>query len=127
MRFEIDDGRFSAGFTTRLGGVSEEKFISLNLGDHVGDEPKNVAKNREILASKLGIDASRLKFMKQIHSNRVEILRKIDDEIPPCDGLVTNLKGVALCVMVADCSPILLIDKKRDVIAAVHAGRAGVL
>ena len=126
MRFEIDDGRFSAGFTTRLGGVSEGKFISLNLGDHVGDEPKNVAKNREILAGKLGIDASRLKFMKQIHSNRVEILRKIVEEIPPCDGLVTNLKGVALCVMVADCSPILIIDKKREVIAALHAGRAGV-
>ena len=62
----------TAGFTNRFGGVSEGKFSSLNLGDHVGDEPKDVIKNREILARNLGV--RQLKFMKQIHSDKVFVL-----------------------------------------------------
>ncbi|MDO5046173.1 MAG: peptidoglycan editing factor PgeF [Campylobacter sp.] len=127
IEFVLDNERFCGGFTTRFGGVSAKAYESLNLGDHVGDEAKNVAKNREILAGRLGVDVKNLKFMRQIHSNRVEIIRNLDDEIPPCDGIITNLKGVALCVLTADCSPILIIDEVREVVAAIHAGRAGVM
>ena len=122
----FESERLKLGFTTRFGGVSEDAYESLNLGDHVGDLPQNVAKNREILAAALGIAPFNLKFMRQIHSNRVEILRDIDDELPPCDGIITALRGVALCVLVADCSPVLIADEGRGVVAAVHAGRAGV-
>ena len=122
----FESERVIAGFTTRFGGVSDGAYESLNLGDHVGDLPQNVAKNREILAAALGIAPFNLKFMRQIHSNRVEILRDIDDELPPCDGVITALKGVTLCVLVADCSPVLIADEGRGVVAAVHAGRAGV-
>ena len=122
----FESERLKLGFTTRFGGVSEDAYESLNLGDHVGDLPQNVAKNREILAAALDIAPFNLKFMRQIHSNRVEILRNLDDELPPCDGVITALRGIALCVLVADCSPVLIADERRGVVAAVHAGRAGV-
>lgn len=122
----FESERVIAGFTTRFGGVSDGAYEGLNLGDRVGDLPTNVAKNREILAAALGIMPCNLKFMNQIHSNRVEILRDIDDELPPCDGVITALRGVALCVLVADCSPVLIADERCGVVAAVHAGRAGV-
>ncbi|MFC2750393.1 MAG: laccase domain-containing protein, partial [Campylobacter sp.] len=89
----FESERLKLGFTTRFGGVSEGAYKGLNLGDHVGDLPQNVAKNREILAAALGIAPFNLKFMRQIHSNRVEILRDIDDELPPCDGVITALRG----------------------------------
>ena len=118
--------RLKLGFTTRFGGVSDGAYEGLNLGDHVGDLPANVAKNREILAKQIGVAPRDLKFMRQIHSSRVEILRNLDDELPPCDGVITALRGIALCVLVADCSPVLIADERQGVVAAVHAGRAGV-
>lgn len=131
MKLEILDvvfesERLKLGFTTRFGGVSEGAYKGLNLAGHVGDLPQNVAKNREILAAALDIAPFNLKFMRQIHSNRVEILRDLEDELPPCDGVITALKGVTLCVLVADCSPVLIADEGRGIVAAVHAGRAGV-
>ena len=122
----FESKRLKLGFTTRFGGVSDGAYEGLNLAGHVGDLPQNVAKNREILAEQIGVAPSNLKFMRQIHSNRVEILRDLKDELPPCDGVITALRGVALCVLVADCSPVLIADEGRGVVAAVHAGRAGV-
>lgn len=127
LEIVFNNERFYGGFTNKFGGVSSGNFGSLNLGDHVGDDPKKVAKNREILASLIGVEVKNLKFMRQIHSNRVEILRNLDDEIAPCDGIITNLKGVALCVLIADCSPILIIDEVSQAVAAIHAGRAGTI
>ena len=122
----FESKRLKLGFTTRFGGVSDGAYEGLNLAGRVGDLPQNVAKNREILAEQIGVAPSNLKFMRQIHSNRVEILRDLKDELPPCDGVITALRGVALCVLVADCSPVLIADEGRGVVAAVHAGRAGV-
>ena len=122
----FESKRLKLGFTTRFGGVSDGEYEGLNLADHVGDFPANVAKNREILAEQIGVAPDNLKFMNQIHSNRVEILRNLDDELQPCDGVITALRGVVLCVLVADCSPVLIADERRGVVAAVHAGRVGV-
>ena len=122
----FESERLKLGFTTRFGGVSDGAYEGLNLAGHVGDQPANVAKNREILAKQIGVAPRDLKFMRQIHSNRVEILRNLDDELPPCDGVITALRGVTLCVLVADCSPVLIADERQGVVAAVHAGRAGV-
>lgn len=122
----FESERIAVSFTKRFGGVSDGAYEGLNLGDHVGDLPQNVAKNREILAEQIGVAPCNLKFMRQIHSNRVEILRDLDDELPPCDGVITAFRGIALCVLVADCSPVLVADERRGVVAAVHAGRAGV-
>ena len=124
LEIVFDKNGFTAGFTNRLGGVSEGEFSSLNLGDHVGDNLADVIKNREILAQNLGV--KKLKFMKQIHSDKVFVLENKDDELPECDAVITNLSGVGICVLVADCSPVVMIDEKRGVICVAHAGRAGV-
>ncbi|NLY03525.1 MAG: peptidoglycan editing factor PgeF [Campylobacter sp.] len=118
----LDESNVKAGFTNKFGGVSKGAYESLNLATHVGDEIDFVAQNREILKSNLGVKS--LLFMDQIHSNKVEIYRDLEQKLEPCDGVITSLKGVALCVMVADCAPILITS--NNAIAAVHAGRAGV-
>lgn len=117
------------GFSSRFGGVSKAPFNTLNLGFHTGDEATAVAKNRELL--KHEIKAGSLVFMEQIHSDYVlevtsENLSDFAKTAPKCDALFTRLLNVGLCVMVADCAPIIVSDEKQGIIAAIHAGRAGV-
>lgn len=113
----------NALFTNKFGGVSKKPYNSLNLGLHVGDDEEDVFKNREILREELGL--AKLVFMDQIHSDKIEILNDVDQILNPCDGLITNLKNVGICVMVADCIGVMLIS--REAIGVVHAGRAGIL
>ncbi|MBP3675041.1 MAG: laccase domain-containing protein, partial [Campylobacter sp.] len=120
MLVSIDDERLIAGFTTKFGGVSSKEYESLNLAMHVGDNASNVEKNRQILCQKIG--ANRLIFMDQIHSDKVEALNDINQILDPCDSIFTGISKVGLCVMVADCSPVLLYDKRLNLIAAIHAG-----
>lgn len=95
-----------------------------NLAFHVEDLKESVIKNRTNLAKKYNFDLDKLYYMNQVHGNNVKI---IDENSPNlidnCDGIITNLKESTLMVMVADCIPILLFDKTKGVIAAVHAGR----
>ena len=119
----------SFGFSSRFGGVSKAPFDTLNLGFHTGDAAAAVAKNRELL--KREIKAGSLVFMEQIHSDCVlevtsENLSDFVKTAPKCDALFTRLFNVGLCVMVADCAPIIVSDEKQGIIAAIHAGRAGV-
>lgn len=110
-------------FTDRFGGFSKPPFDSFNLAFHVEDEKRDVELNRKLLCKILGVRD--IQFMHQIHSNDVQIISQIQDDMT-CDGLITNQKNLALAVMVADCIPLLMCDKKRHVIAALHAGREGV-
>ena len=108
-------------FTNRTGGVSLGAFASLNLGDHVGDDPLAVAANRKSVESEFG----RVQFMKQVHGDRIAIVEEVTDSIPEADALVTGIPGVALAVMVADCIPLILTS--REAVAAVHVGRRGLV
>lgn len=113
-------------FTSRAGGVSSSPYDSFNLGTHVGDDPAGVAANRARLADVLGLPAERFVWMEQLHTNTVT---RIDapSAIPveATDALVTREKNLALCVLVADCTPVLLSDHTAGVIGAAHAGRMG--
>ncbi len=112
-------------FTDRFGGVSKPPYDTLNLALHVEDNFADVEQNRAILATKIG--AKNLVFMEQIHGTNIEIItHKKSYTVSKTDAMITDMKGVALCVMVADCIPVLLCDKKREVIAVAHAGRNGV-
>ena len=108
-------------FTNCTGGVSTGAFASLNLGTHVGDAPADVARNRAILAEKVGP----VQFMNQVHGDRIAIIEQVTDEDPTADALVTGIPGIALAVMVADCIPLLL--KSPEAVAAVHVGRKGLV
>ena len=113
--------------TDRRGGRSRSPYESFNLGDHVGDDAADVAANRGRLARELGVPAERLVWMNQVHGTGVAIVDGPQDgPVPATDALVTATRALVLCVLVADCVPILLADHETGVVAAVHAGREGV-
>jgi YfiH family protein len=103
-------------------------FASLNLGGHVGDDPIAVESNRTLVADAFGVGRERLLFMNQRHgSNIVVVDRPWQGEPPGADALVTTSTDLALAVLVADCTPVLLVDRIAGVAAAVHAGRPGMM
>jgi polyphenol oxidase len=113
--------------TDRRGGRSAPPYDSFNLGAHVGDAPADVAANRERLARELGVSGERLVWMTQVHGAGVTVVDgPRDTPVPDTDALVTTTPGLVLCVLVADCVPVLLSDPRAGVVAAVHAGREGV-
>ena len=104
-------------FTDRRGGESLGVYESLNLALHVGDDPAVVDSNREKIGS--------AQFMNQVHGNHIEVIDAVSLVIPTCDGLITKSTNVSLAVMVADCIPLLLVSK--EVVGAIHVGRAGLV
>ena len=114
--------------TDRYGGVSRGSFASLNLGSHVDDDPRAVAENRRRVATAIGVEADRLLFVRQVHGERVV---RADGPWagaePEGDAIVTCARGLALGVLVADCTPVLLCDVDAGVVAAAHVGRRGLL
>ncbi|MCG7277767.1 peptidoglycan editing factor PgeF [Corynebacterium imitans] len=113
-------------FTSRAGGASASPYDSFNLAEHVGDDPEAVRANRERLAGILGLPAEDFVWMEQLHTNTVTVVDGPQAEpVPATDALVTTQVGLALCVLVADCTPVLLSDHAAGVIGAVHAGRMG--
>ena len=119
-------GRVRRVVTDRRGGVSTGDFDSFNLGDHVGDAPAAVAANRARLARRLGLPASDVVWMDQVHGTRIaRVTRAPGGPVPATDGLVTDKPGLALAVLTADCVPVLAADSEAGVIGAAHAGRVG--
>ena len=122
-----DGRRVDVGFTDTGDGVSTGPVASLNLGGAVGDDPANVDRNRATVAGSVGVAPDDLVFMHQTHSDRVLVLEPHGSRELDSDGVVTAQSGVALAVLVADCTPVLLADPAAGVIAAVHAGRPGMM
>ena len=113
-------------FTSRAGGVSAAPYDSFNLGTHVGDDAADVAANRARLAQILGLPEERFVWMEQLHTNTVTLIDGPSaTPMEATDALVTREKNLALCVLVADCTPVLLSDHTAGVIGAAHAGRMG--
>ncbi|MES2730411.1 MAG: peptidoglycan editing factor PgeF [Bacteroidota bacterium] len=111
----------------RHGGVSEGELGTLNLGFRVADNPQHVTENRRRLAASLGIAADQLVFPAQTHSARVQVVKadtSIED-LADTDALITQITGRCICVMSADCTPILLYDPVKQAVGAVHAGWRG--
>src|SRR3954451_74054 len=113
--------------TDRRGGRSRSPYDSFNLGDHVGDDPGDVAANRSRVARELRVPEDRLVWMTQVHGAGVTVVDGPQaGAVPDTDALVTSTPGLVLCVLTADCVPLLLADHETGVVAAVHAGREGV-
>ena len=153
-KFGLANAIFKDTAPKNLNGENLGKFGEFNLAFHVGDEFENVLKNRFKLANLLGLELRNLIFMNQIHSDKICVVdekfmaefgakfdkffefgefksENLQSEFvkifPECDAMITNLKGVCLCVMVADCSPVLLFDEMNGVVGVAHAGRNGVM
>lgn len=121
------DDRIRHGFFTRQGGVSTGIYAALNCGLGSGDTPENVRQNRDRVAAVLGI--AELAGVHQVHGCAVHVIRTREEAAlrPQADGLVTNLAGIGLSVLSADCTPILFADPEAGIIGAAHAGWKGAL
>ena len=115
---------FPHGFTTRRGGASRERFESLNLGPFVGDADGDVADNWNALRQATGLAFARV---RQVHGDRVVVARTAGEPTEDGDAIISALPGIAACVSVADCVPILIGDPRSGAVAAVHAGWRGTL
>jgi YfiH family protein len=115
-----------SAITTREGGISKGAFSSLNLGDHVGDNPQAVTENRARILHSVG---GQPLWLNQVHGTRVvdaaEYLRAVKS--PEADAAFTRRSAVICTVMTADCLPVLFCDSAGTVVAAAHAGWRGLL
>ncbi|WP_210485091.1 peptidoglycan editing factor PgeF [Microvirga antarctica] len=116
------------GFFTRIGGVSEGIYASLNGGLGSSDDPAHVRENRRRMAADLDIEPGALLSVHQVHSaDAVIVSGPWEGERPKADGMATSATGVALAITTADCGPVLFADPHVNVIGAAHAGWRGAL
>jgi len=124
----IDLGRgVLAAWTARAGGVSRPPWDTLNLGLNVGDDEAAVLANRARLSAWAGVPVV---FGTQVHGAAVRVIRDVPDDprtAGVADAFVTTSAHLAVAVLVADCVPVLLADSQARVVAAVHAGRGGLV
>jgi len=117
--------------SSRAGGVSLPPYNSLNLGLHTADNPDHVRMNRTILAASTEIPANKFLYASQVHSGDVKIIDQkaiesgVIENNPRTDATITDIPGICLMVMVADCVPILLFNQVKKVSAVIHAGWRG--
>jgi YfiH family protein len=121
-----------AAATLRTGGVSEGAFSSLNLAQHVGDDPKAVDENRRLLKAALQLPAeSHITWLNQVHGTRVVAVPLTGRAMLPEHRLIEGDASVAInpghacVVMTADCLPVLFCDRQGTQVAAAHAGWRG--
>ncbi len=121
------------GFSTRIGGVSEGVFDSLNLGFNRGDSDENVRENYHRIANALDMNYDRMCLSKQTHTTNVIVVDEKDagnglikplpyDDV---DGLITNVKDMPLVTFYADCVPLFFYDPVKEVVALSHSGWRG--
>lgn len=116
------------GFFTRRGGVSEGAFASLNCSLSGKDDRDRVRENRRRAMDALGLPASALHGLMQVHGIAVAEVDEAgwtEGNGPEADALVTRRPGVALGIVTGDCAPVLFADPSAGVIGAAHAGWRG--
>jgi YfiH family protein len=126
-------GPYRVAFTTRVGGVSEGAFESLNLGVYTEDDPENVRENRRRLCAEIGVDPETATMGWQYHS---AVVAKADGrgivtpglEFERCDGLWTDKPGRAVMLLTADCLPVAIARANgTPAVAVLHVGWRGLL
>ena len=117
------------GFFDKKGGKSTGIYKSLNCGVGSSDSKKNVLNNLKIVCKKINCSSKNLILLNQIHSSKFYFINKnykFKKKKLNGDALITNVKKIALGVVVADCVPVLIYDKNLKIISAIHAGWKGV-
>lgn len=123
----------SHAFTTRLGGVSDGMYSSLNMSFSNGDKYENVLENYRRMCSIIDVDINKVTLSRQTHTNNVKIITNEDigkglskeRDYDDVDGLITNIPGVCLVTHYADCTPLLFCDPVKRIVATSHAGWRG--
>ena len=113
---------------------SSDHPYAFSLALHTGEEHNQIIANRNNLSKIFNTDTELYYIVaNQTHSDHIKVIRKqenkgwesIQDAIEDCDALITNIEGVVLSILTADCVPVLLYDKKSKIVAAIHAGWKG--
>lgn len=120
-------------FTTRLGGVSEGEFTSMNMAFNRGDKVENVTENYKRFCKSAGFEYESLVASAQDHNTFVRAVTSADKgvgiykprDLQSVDALITNEKGVTLVTYYADCTPLFFVDTKNKAIGLAHAGWRG--
>lgn len=121
-------------FSDRHGGVSAPPYRSLSLGLHVGDDANLVLENRRRFARALGVDVRSLVAGEQVHGTRVEVVTSAHrgrgalaraDALSGVDAMVTDVPGLVLFGLFADCVPVFIYDSRRRAVGLAHAGWQG--
>ena len=113
------------GFFNSKNGFSKGIYKSLNCGKGSKDNKRIITKNVNYLKNKLKSKKNNIVLLHQIHSSKIFIIKKIPKKKIIGDALITNVKNLPLGILTADCAPILILDFKRKIIGAVHAGWRG--
>ena len=121
------------GFSTRLGGVSEGIFSSMNLSFTRGDDPRRVRENFERFCTAIGGVAEQVVVSAQEHHTVIRNVTREDAgrgvtrdrDWTDVDGLLTNEPGVILCTQYADCVPLFFVDPIKRVVGTSHSGWKG--
>jgi len=116
--------RVRACSTQRQGGISTAPWDALNLGGHVGDNPDDVARNRQLLAEQIGLPAMP-QWLDQVHGTDVVRLAPGETDVLRADASITAQTGVVCAIMTADCLPVLFCSQDGAEVAAAHAGWRG--
>lgn len=124
----------SAGFTSRIGGVSKEAYDSLNCGLHVNDHPEDVVENRRRLAEATGAPFAMCTYAEQVHGKEIQVVTKAnagagntsrEAALQAKDGFVTSEPGIYLHALFADCVPLYFFDPVHKAVGLAHAGWKG--
>ena len=116
------------GFFNNKGGCSKGIYKSLNCGLGSKDNKANVKKNLNIVKSKLKSKSRHIFFVKQIHSNKFVFLNQnstVKSRAVSADAIISEKNKIPIAILTADCVPVLIYDKSRKMIAAIHAGWRG--
>lgn len=132
--FMQSNPRLTAGFTTRIGGVSKGDFDSLNCGLHVADAPGDVVENRRRLAGALALPFEACTYAEQVHGKEIQVVTRRqrgagynsrEQALQAKDGFITNESGVYLHALFADCVPLYFYDPVHKAVGLAHAGWKG--
>lgn len=126
-------GIVKSAFSTRLGGVSEGYYSSLNLSFDRGDDPAKVLENFKRIGASMGVAVEDMVLSKQTHTTNVRVVTEEDKgkgvirerDYTDVDGMITNVPGICLVTSYADCVPLYFVDPVKKAIGLSHSGWRG--
>ena len=126
-------GIVKSAFSTRLGGVSEGYYSSLNLSFDRGDDPARVLENFKRIGVSMGVAVEDMVLSKQTHTTNVRVVTEADKgkgvmrdrDYTDVDGMITNVPGICLVTSYADCVPLYFVDPVKKAIGLSHSGWRG--